>query len=88
MKGDGQIKTGIAIRPKFMPSSPSVSRKCGLLSKHNKYTSFTTKNMRNIDRFRLVYKTRPYGTPKQPLSFIVIIIIIIFYTPGSIDPRG
>jgi len=44
-----------------------------MLSKHNKYTRFTTKSLRNIDNFRLVYKTRPYGTPKQPLLLLLLL---------------
>jgi len=58
------------------PSNPSMSRKCGLLSKHNKHTHFTEKNLLNIDSFRLVYKTRPYGTPKQPL-------LLLFFSPPA-----
>ena len=56
MKGDGQIKTGIAVRPKIMPSNPSMSRKCCLLSKHNKYTRFITKNLPKSIVFALFTK--------------------------------
>jgi len=72
MKGDGEIKTGIAIRPKNYAIKSFNVRKCGLLSKHNKYTRFTTKNLRKIDSLRLVYKTRPYGTPKLPLLLLLL----------------
>ena len=62
-----------------------MSRKCGLLSKHNRYTRFTTKNLRKVDSYRLVYKTRPYGTPKQPLF---IIIRLRCYAENNIQPFG
>ena len=40
---------------------------------HPLYHEKLAKNLRNIDTFRLVYKTRPCGTPKQPLLLLLLL---------------